>query len=441
MAMLVLGASIAGAEPLTSDLFSYKVQKGDHLSALLASLLQLPNGAEKALQDLQKLNASVDLHKLQAGQTLYIPRPWLQAQANSARVTQVQCSGNYWPDMSNPDTKPLHVGDGVGEGSLLRVPPGCQVILTLQDGSRIQMPSGAVMEITSLNTPKALGAPQVRLKLLEGRIGLDVFNKRPANSVFEVQTPKTLAGVRGTQFRVGFDSKQQNSSVEVLQGEVKNRGQGDGNASSLPQGMGQWVDAQGLGGQPQKLLAAPGFQHYQLLNSATGAGQLGFSNVSQAKGYAWREGLAVNQFEAGVQQSSSALSLNVPSLGARAQAWYVSSVAPSGLQGMESTYALCHTEEPAANGYCSVAFDTSSFNGRPMRLVLERLTANGVNTTALHWESKGPDNGRMWVGALQPGVYRYELRYLPADRDALNADHWVTQNGQFQLINVHTGQH
>ncbi len=108
---------------------------------------------------------------------------------------------------------------------------------------------------------------------------------------------------------------------------------------------------------------------------------------------------------------------------------------------MESTYALCHTEEPAANGYCSVAFDTSSFNGRPMRLVLERLTANGVNTTALHWESKGPDNGRMWVGALQPGVYRYELRYLPADRDALNADHWVTQNGQFQLINVHTGQH
>jgi hypothetical protein len=62
-----------------------------------------------------------------------------------------------------------------------------------------------------------------------------------------------------------------------------------------------------------------------------------------------------------------------------------------------------------------------------------------VSSTELQFESSGPDNGRIWVGALQPGVYRYELSYLPADREALEADHWVTQNGQFQLINVHTG--
>ena len=449
--MLLLGASIAGAQPSTADLFSYKVQKGDRLSGLLMSLLQLPDGAEKALQTLQKLNAKVDLHKLQAGQTLQIPKSWLQAHANHAQATQVQCTGNYWPGISRPDSrsdsrsdsrpdaKPLNVGDWVSEGSLLRVPAGCQVMLTLQDGSRIQMPSGAVMEIISMNTPKALGAPQVRLKLSEGRIGLDVFNKRPANSVFEVQTPKSLAGVRGTQLRVGFDSKQQKSQIEVLQGEAKNQGQADVSPINLPQGMGQWVDAQGLGDQPQKLLPAPVFKHYRILNSRTGAGRLGFSDVPRVMGYAWREGLAVNQFEVGVKPSSSALNLNVPSLGARAQVWYVSSLDRSGLQGLESAYALCHTEEPAAQGYCSIAFDTSSFNGRPMRMVLERLPAHRVSSTELQFESSGPDNGRIWVGALQPGVYRYELSYLPADREALEADHWVTQNGQFQLINVHTG--
>lgn len=438
--MLVLGMSLASAQTVSADFFTYKVQKGERLSSFLASVLQLPEGAEKALQDLQKNNVGVDFHNLQPGQLIQVPKSWLQVQANYARVTQVQCSGSYWPNVSKPETKPLNVGDWVGEGYLLRMPPGCQVMLTLQDGSRIQMPSGAVMEITSLHTPKALGAPQVRLKLMEGRIGLDVFNKRPVDSVFEVQTPKTLAGVRGTQFRVGFDANTQNSRVEVLEGEVKNRGQGDANPSSLPKGTGQRVGATGAGNEPQILPPAPMFKNYQSASDNPRTGQLNFAAAPQAKSYAWRESVEVNQFSVGVEHSTSALHLTVPSMGSRAQTWYVSSVDSSGLQGLESTYALCHNEAPADASYCSVAFDTSSFNGRPMRLTLYHEHPSAGRSVALSTKGNGPEQGRLWVGALRPGQYRYDLSYLPVNGNPLNPDHWVYQTGLFQLINVHSGQ-
>ena len=436
----LLLSSMAWAQTPASDLFKYTVQKGDRLGTLLGSVVQLPNGPERALKDLQGMNTHVDLHNLRAGQNILIPNAWLQARANLARVTQLQCSSRSWPEVANPETKQLNLGDEIGEGSLLRVPSGCQVMLTLEDGSRIQLPSGAVMEITSLRTPKVLNAPQVRLKLHEGRVGLDIFNKRPANSVFEIQTPMSLAGVRGTQFRVGYESNLKNSTVEVLQGEVKNQGQGDNKPSILPKGTGQRVGATGAGEPPQILPLAPAFERYDD-DGRMNAGQLRFAASPDASAYAWRNTVAVNQFGVAAQRSSLALNLRVASLGSRAQAWHVSSIERSGLQGLENSFALCHTEGPAEGSYCSVAFDTSSFSELPMRLVLYRVNVSGEHQPVLRSERNGPVNGSLWLGALPPGLYFYELSHLPAHKDANNLNHWVTQAGQFQLINVNIWQH
>jgi len=430
---------MAQAQTPGADFFKYTVQKGDRLSTLLGSVVQLPKGPESALKELQSMNAHVDLHNLRAGQNLQIPNTWLQAKVNLARATQVQCSSRSWPEVANPEAKPLNVGDEVGEGSLLRVPSGCQVMLTLEDGSRIQLPSGAVMEITSLRTPKVLNAPQVRLKLHEGRVGLDIFNKRPANSVFEVQTPKSLAGVRGTQFRVGYEADLQNSTVDVLLGEVKNQGQGDNDPSILPKGTGQRVGASGAGDPPKILPVAPVFERYAS-TSRIGTGQLLFAASPDATAYAWRKTVAVNQFGVAAQRSASTLNLPLEALNSRAQVWFVSSLEGSGLQGLESTFAVCHNEIATGSSYCSVAFDTSSGVSRPMRLVLERAQANEAPQTVLRTERIGPANGSLWLGALQPGRYVYELSHLPVHKDAVNPDHWVTQTGQFELINVRTRQ-
>lgn len=437
LAVLILGCTASSAQiPPPSELFSHTVQKGERLSTLLSTLLQLPEGANQALNDLKRINAGVDLHNLQAGQMLQVPKAWLQARANHARVTQVQCSGPHRPELAKPVSKSLSVGDTVGEGDLLRMPPGCQLMLTLQDGSRIHMPSGAVVEITRLQTPKALGAPQVRLKLLEGRMGLDVFNKRPVDSVFEVQTPKTLAGVRGTQFRVGFESETQNSRVEVLSGEVINQGGNDAQITPLRQGTGQLVRSTGSGEPPQTLPDAPVLQ----LDPLGKTGQLHFSAVPQAVAYAWRDSVAVNQFAAGGQRSPTTLKIETGTLGTRAQAWYVSSIDRFGLQGLDRTYALCAQATLPPDTFCSVAFDTSSFNGRPMQLTLSPVPSSEKSQAPMRLNSYGPDNGRLWIGALRPGQYRYDLSHLPIGGNAINPDHWVLHTGLFQLVNVHTGQ-
>lgn len=434
-------ALFSGAAPVWSQkanaerLFDYKTQSGEQLSTLIVDLLQLPNDANSALRHLQQINPSVDLLNLTTGQTVQVPLAWLRAQTQSAKVSLIQCQNAFRPDTSHPQAKALEVGDLVSEGAVLRVPAGCQLTLSMPDGSRVLMPSGASVKIERLRTPNVSGLPQIRFKLLQGRMGLDVLKKRPAGSNFEVQTPQAIAGVRGTQFRVGLDEAQI-SRFEVLDGQVQQQGQTDDTFSQLQAGFGQWVNAKGTSALPTALPAAPQFQQYQPQNPS-GSGNLLFAPAPQAVAYSWRQSPSVNHLAMNSELSAQPLSLTTRTLSTKAQAWYVSSIDSAGLQGLEQTYAMCHDSAGAQKGFCSAAFDTSLFNGRPMRLTITHSNSATSNSANMQIELTAPAAGKLWVGGLRPGQYRYHLSHLPAYGKPDNPEQWVSQAGQFKLVNVY----
>jgi hypothetical protein len=427
------------AQTPTTGIYIYRSQSGDKLSSLTGSLWRLPANAEQALQYLVKLNPGVNFHRLKAGQSIQVPQAWLRFQTQNAKASQVECQGIYWPSISTPEEKVLEVGDLVGEGAVLKVPAACQVTLTLPEGSRIHLPSGAAIEIDQLRIPDTGGSPQVRLKLLEGKMALDVLPKRPVDAVLEVKTPRSIAGVRGTQFRVGFDSETQISRVEVIQGEVQNQGEADVSGSRLSQGTGQWVNTLGASAAPTALPKAPEFLELQIRDQA-GTGTLVFSTTPHAKAYGWGQGQTVNPFAASDKRSADALKIELSNLSGQAQIWRVSSIDAAGLQGADDIHAVCQPNALTTKDLCSVAFDTSNFLGRPMRLTLTSQKNQPSNSVDMHIKLLAPDNGKLWVGALRAGKYHYRLSHLPAQMDAFNQDHWVSQSGHFQLTHAASGK-
>jgi hypothetical protein len=438
LVLLSVMAPASSQKAPSESLFDYKIPPGDQLSNLVVFLLKLPNDANSALLHLKQINPDVDLLQLKTGQTVQVPLAWLRSQSQSAKVSQVLCKGAFWPDTTHPVSKALQVGDGVGEGAVLRVPAGCQLTLSMPDGSRVHLPSGASVKIERLRIPNVSGLPQVRFKLLQGRMGVDVLKKRPSGSNFEVQTPQAIAGVRGTQFRVGFDDTQI-SRFEVIEGEVQQQGLNDNTTSQLQTGIGQWVDARGTSAMPTALPAAPQFQQF-LPQNPSGSGNLLFAQEPKAVAYSWRQNPSVNHFSMNGELSAQPLKLPTRMLSTMAQVWFVSSIDSAGLQGLEHTYAMCHESAGIQGGFCSAAFDTSFFNGRPMRLTLSLENRGASNTTDMRFFVTAPDNGTLWVGGLKPGAYRYHLSHLPEHGESGNPEHWVSQTGQFQLVNVYTGK-
>ena len=130
----------------------------------------------------------------------------------------------------------------------------------LEDGSIIRLPSSASLKITTLRKNAIESAPEVRLDLTRGRVELDVHKGRAKTTPFEIRTPLSIMGVRGTEFRVGYSPEDNAGQVEVLGGIVQTRGSADAQGRPITKGLGVPIDADGKALAIEKLLAPPAFE-------------------------------------------------------------------------------------------------------------------------------------------------------------------------------------
>jgi len=411
--------------PLT-DWVPYEVRQPQTISQLL-DMLTLPNNPEQALRTLQDHNRPLDLNQLQAGQTIRLPKTWFRQEPTPLKVTRIRCTGKAEPSTAKQQS--LYPGMSLGEGDIINVPGGCQVSLSLRDGSQLQLPSSSVVQIDTLRDSPDSKLPQVKLKLLQGKISLSLFKKRPAGATFEVATPRATTGVRGTEFRVSHDPDNDTSTIEVLQGQVQAQAQNSSENEALNAQQGAVIGAQGhiqieaLPMPPDLALQGTRWQ-WQNLQAATQYVRQNLQAVNDVP--TWSAPQASPGEDIPTEHDSAAPTRYVQA----------AAVSPSGLMGTPATFALCQAVAALPLPVCPVRFQIDDAGERATRLELRERQANALATRA----STQPRNPRTRevIALLPPGQYEWQMQDIRNDKVSAESSERTTARGQFTLLSSTT---
>jgi len=207
-----------------------------------------------------------------------------------AKATVIAMTGTVTATAADGNTLHLTIGSIVSEGAQIQTSANSFLTLALADQSRISVPSNSRLQMSKLRTARYLHRPRTEILLLRGRVESRVSPLEANHGRFEVRTPLSVAGVRGTQFRVGFVGEETGKRIatETLEGRVAVAKAGK---STLPdnviltQAKGNITDARSVGAAVD-LLPAPSLMPG---GGATGtdysSGRIAVAAVPGAKAY------------------------------------------------------------------------------------------------------------------------------------------------------------
>ena len=231
------------------------VQPKDKLMLLGPRLLN--NGAD--WPELGRFNGLNSPYKLVVGKTLNIPLRMISAVPSTAKV--ISASGDV-----QVQGAPVTTGATVGEGGKFQTGANSSAVLELADGSRVTVLPNTLAELVTsrgyATRDAAVSASSTwfsgLIRLVQG--GLDTAATQGARRAtpLQIQTPTSLVGVRGTQFRVAFEDPAINSArTEVVEGKVRADNTAQQSGADLPKGTGAVVKATEKEVKVVKLLPAP----------------------------------------------------------------------------------------------------------------------------------------------------------------------------------------
>ena len=189
------------------------VRGGDTLIAISERYLAKPADWPK----LQRLNKVANPRRLHPGSTIRIPFAWLREAADKAEVLSVAGSS------VTVDGVPAAVGSRLNPGAVVRTGADGYATLRTHDGSLIALQPRSEARIASLGKFVNTDILSIFVRLVSGRVEA-LVNKLNGQSRFEVQTDLTIAGVRGTRFRVAAATAsaeaKARAQTEVIEGTV-----------------------------------------------------------------------------------------------------------------------------------------------------------------------------------------------------------------------------
>lgn len=264
-AALTTLANAHAEEPMVE----FVVVRADTLIGLSSSVLVSPT----AWREVARINKLPDPNRILPGQHLRIPTRLMRADAASA--TLVSVSGDV-----RTGEAPATAGAALDEGQSLQTGPGGSAVIALADGSRVRVPPSSLAQVAasrnygarrpataaaSAEDAAAANAPSHwfagTLRVLRGSVEV-LASKVPRAKPLEVVTPTAVVGVRGTQYRVGFDEGENGRThAEVVEGVVRfdavGAGAGRMAGANVTAGFGASVDAAGKVASVAPLLGAP----------------------------------------------------------------------------------------------------------------------------------------------------------------------------------------
>ena len=208
---------------------------------------------------LGKLNRIDRQSAIPIGTTILIPGELLGDTPSKATV--VAMTGSITAHAADGARTRLSVGATVLEGTQIDTGANSFLTLALPDESRISVPSNTSVRLAKLRSSRYLNSPRTQVTLLRGRVESRVTPLEANRGRYEVQTPLSIAGVRGTHFRVGVigDGRTARVATETLDGKVAVNTGSSTNTSDkliLTTGRGNITDA-GTVGPARDLLPAP----------------------------------------------------------------------------------------------------------------------------------------------------------------------------------------
>lgn len=425
LASLVLCWILGAAWPAAAqddEYIVYRLKAGDTLLALVAQYMQGPD----ALRQIVKVNGIRNPNFVPVEFALKIPRQLIKHEPSSATVSRLNCSNIT--RLAGDSAVSLQVGDSLVEGHVVRIPGGCQMAVTLQDNSVLRMLSGAVIQFKTLRRNILEQSPEVRLVLLDGRIEMGVQGRRQATDApFEVRTPTSVAGVRGTDFRVAFDANQRNSQVEVVKGAVAAQGSADRQGQTVQGGQGVSILADGRALPVEDFLAAPRYAS-AVPESASGRWLLTLNAPTQARRFLLRESEDASFMFFKAEQTLDQARLEVADFGPNAvfQQWF--SVSPTGIVGHGINYGFCKGYLRQELWRCNIHFNLTGLN-KP-RLRLQKVEPSGQLLTIVDQLIQIAASEQLVFRGLPSGQYKWHLEY------DLNATRRTNAEGDFELVAI-----
>jgi hypothetical protein len=233
--------------------YTYTTAPGDSLLSIASKHLT----DRRDWQSLQKLNAIKNPNAMPVGSRVKIPADAMRMEAASVKVISVLGA-------AEAGGKPIKVGEVFNEGSKLATGNDGFVTLQLADGSILSVQSKSSVRLE--NTRQFVNSGGVTdsiVRLEAGRVETTAAKQRNSGARYEIRTPTSNMGVRGTVFRVategGEGSAGARASSEVLEGRVAVAGVGTVKSAdvALDKGFGTVAEANKAPLPPIELLPAP----------------------------------------------------------------------------------------------------------------------------------------------------------------------------------------
>lgn len=396
-------------------LIVYKIQTGDTLSQLSQKYLRQPADLA-AIRTLNHLR-SIDL--LPAGEFLKVPREAVKQEPSHATIISISCARMI---RAGSSLKPIYIGTVLEEGVVIDIPAECYVSMRLEGSSIIRLPSSAAIKISVLRKNAMESSPEVQLDLVHGRVELDVYKGRSKTTPFEVRTPLSITGVRGTEFRVGYSPIDQVGQVEVIGGVVNTMGVNDTQSQAITKGQGVPFDKSGKAMPVEQLLKAPVFEHAELINHTQASYAIKLTGIAQANRY-----VVLNAKSANLLGEQNSQTLNTPEIVAldlsqNATFYQFVAVSKSGLMGTPRKYGFCTTAGQTNFGRCRAVFEAPLADGAMITFSLIKHAAETAQEM-ISTKQLQARNGRFVIEGLPTGRYTWSMSY-----------NTTKQSGDFDLI-------
>lgn len=303
----------------------YTVRAGDTLIALSTKYLT----SKDDFRTVQQLNRIADPYRVPIGSQLVIPERLLRIEPAYGVISSFR--GNV-----AIDGKQAIVGMRVVQGNRIETSANAFVTVGFDDGSAISLPSQSRIRVDRLRRILLTDSVDRAFRLQEGRARSTVTPIRNPNSSFQVTTPLSVSAVRGTDFNVGFDLKENRTQTEVIGGTVGVAPDEEKDETGVPKGYGVIGTAEGIQ-PPVKLLPPP-----VLTSLARGAGDtivITADPVEGAKGYRTQLAADVSFREILADKMSDTPTVEFSGLGNVSFFVRMNAIAASGLEGIPGTFS------------------------------------------------------------------------------------------------------
>ena len=238
LSALALGLSaFASSAQAADDTLIYEIKSGDTLIEL-GSKYFVQSSDYRVVQTANNIRND---RAIPIGTKLRIARRLLKYRSSTAQIASVR--GNVL-HLARGTQSAATKGVSIGEGSTLKTAGSSFVTITLENGSRVSLPSNSDLKIIRLRRYLIDSSLDYDFDVARGAAKSKVTPMTNSNDRYVVKTPKAVSAVRGTDFQSRYDEAAGADFSEVTEGALAVALPGEANID-MPAGNGLAVKADG----------------------------------------------------------------------------------------------------------------------------------------------------------------------------------------------------